>query len=64
MLARDRVPKISARNQVAGRVRGLIEEGRRVLAVVDCGIELFVEVSPGAVSDLDLVPGREVVCVA
>ncbi len=63
MLAREHVSAISARNQVAGSVSGLIEEGRRVLAVVDCGIELFVEVSPSAVAELDLVPGREVVCL-
>jgi len=63
VLALDRVSGISTRNQLPGEVRALIDEGSRVLALVDAGIELLVEVTPGAVRELALEPGRKVVCL-
>ena len=63
VLALAHVEKISTRNQLFGRVQALINEDRRVLALVDVGIELLVEVTPGAVRDLGLKEGRPVVCL-
>ncbi len=63
VLALDRVDAISTRNQLPGEVRTLINEGARVLALVDVGVELLVEVSPSAVQELDLKAGRQVVCL-
>ncbi|MFT5287409.1 MAG: molybdate transport system ATP-binding protein [Planctomycetota bacterium] len=63
VLALARVNGISTRNQLPGHVKALINEGHRVLALVDVGIDLLVEVTPGAVRDLQLREGREVVCL-
>jgi len=63
MLARERVAAISARNQLCGTVRRVLAEGSRYLTVVDAGLELLVEVSPDALRELELEPGRRVWCL-
>ena len=63
VLALDKVTGISTRNQLPGQIKALIDEGTRVLALVDIGIELLVELTPGAIRELELEPGRSVVCL-
>jgi molybdate transport system ATP-binding protein len=54
----------SARNRVAARVASVTELGSRVRVGLDApGQSLAAEVTPAAVADLGLTPGREVVCV-
>ena len=62
-LCLDRVPATSARNQLEGTVTELHRDERRYLVRVDAGLELLVEVSPGAVAELGLKPGRRVWCL-
>jgi molybdate transport system ATP-binding protein len=54
---------ISARNRVPGRVDRLVRLPRRIFARVDAGQQLWVEVTPQAVEELALAPGREVTCL-
>ena len=51
---------ISARNVLAGKIVRLAQEGYRVTMKVDCGTELEVRLTPGAVADLALEPGKRV----
>ena len=63
MLALEPVAGISARNQLPGVVSELLREGDLFLVHVDVGFPLLVEVSPGAVQELSLAPGRNVHCL-
>ena len=51
---------ISARNVLAGKIVSLTQEGYRVTMKVDCGAELEVRLTPGAVADLNLETGKSV----
>jgi molybdate transport system ATP-binding protein len=54
----------SARNRVAARVASVTELGSRARVGLEAfGQALAAEVTPSAVSELGLAPGREVVCV-
>jgi molybdate transport system ATP-binding protein len=54
----------SARNRLAALVASVTELGSRVrVGLVANGQALAAEVTPAAVAELDLAPGREVVCV-
>jgi len=52
----------SARNQFAGRVSAIAEDGRgSIRLVVDVGTDLVVRITPGALAELDLRVGSPVV---
>jgi molybdopterin-binding protein len=54
----------SARNRIAARVASVTELGSRVRVGLEAsGQSLAAEVTPAAVSELELAPGREVACV-
>ncbi len=54
----------SARNMLRCRVKGTFEAGNRVGVELDCnGQHLVSQVVGGAVRDLDLVPGSEIIAV-
>ncbi len=54
----------SARNRLAARVASVTELGSRVRVGLEAnGQALAAEVTPAAVAELELAPGREVVCV-
>ncbi len=56
-------PLMSARNAVPAVIRELSEAGGRVLAHMDIGERLVVEVTPASASDLGLRRGRDVYLV-
>jgi molybdate transport system ATP-binding protein len=60
LLAVGGVPRTSARNALAGRVVSVAASSSRVLVSVDVGQPLWVEVTPAAVEELEISPGREV----
>jgi molybdate transport system ATP-binding protein len=51
---------LSARNILAGRLVSLERRDMMVIAVVDCGVELFVRLTLGARDSLGLRPGQPV----
>lgn len=62
-LARRDVAGLSARNHLRGRVCQLVPLSRAVFVAVDIGQVLWAEVTPEAVSELDLKPGSQVICL-
>jgi molybdate transport system ATP-binding protein len=60
ILALEVPSRISAQNIVRGRVGELHTRGSRVLVYVDVGAMMVVEITPGALSDLDLREGQDV----
>ena len=52
--------RISARNIIPGKVLSVVGECDRRIVTVDCGPELMVEVTIGAVKELGIQPGVEV----
>lgn len=63
ILSRQDVSGISARNHLRGRVCRIAQSNQAVFVAIDIGQILWVEVTPAAVSELDLQPGVEVVCL-
>ncbi len=66
MLAVEPPSRLSAQNVVAGRIRELREEAGSVLVVVEVGerpVTLAAAITPLALLDLALAPGRSVVLV-
>ncbi len=60
MLAIERPTGLSARNMIPGTVREVIPLGFEYQALVDCGSEVRVELTPGAIDNLGITPGRQV----
>ncbi len=60
LLATAPPTQLSARNCLAGTLRELVPQDVRVTARVDCGVEMEVYLTPGAVRSLALVPGMPV----
>jgi molybdate transport system ATP-binding protein len=63
VLAVQPVTGLSLQNRVAGQVRQVTHAPGRALVTVDIGCPLLVAVSPRAVRELELVPGRAVWCL-
>ena len=57
ILAIDRPSRISTRNALEGRVLHIAPVGDILLAHIDVGCELLVELTPSAVHELGLAPG-------
>ena len=60
IVALERPSKISAQNVLRGKVEEVHSVDARVLVYVNIGARLVVEVTPGALRDLDLREGKEV----
>lgn len=60
LLATVRPVGLSARNVIPGRVTSLAQRDVIVMATVDCGVEMAVQLTLAARDSLDLQPGREV----
>jgi molybdate transport system ATP-binding protein len=63
VLAREPVPGISVRNQLAGQVRELVRLDERVFVSIDIGQFLWAEVTSEAIRELDLQPGQPIHCL-
>ena len=53
---------ISIQNQLKGAVKQIIYNTEGIFCVVDCGFELFVEISQGIINSLYLHEGQEIYC--
>lgn len=64
-LARDRLPPISMRNQLCGRVRDIVKlnGSSRVYVGVDVGTLLWSEITAAALDELGLDVGQPVTCL-
>ena len=67
-VTREDVPRISMRNHLRGRVRDLVYVrdalvGEQVYVAVDVGQTLWARLTRAACQDLELQPGRSVVCL-
>ncbi|MFC2104393.1 molybdenum ABC transporter ATP-binding protein [Bacteroidota bacterium] len=52
----------SIQNQLKGTVKQIIHNTEGIFGVVDCGFELFVEISQGIINNLYLHEGQEIFC--
>ena len=62
-LSRQDVAGLSTRNHLRGRVCQLVPVGQQVFVAVDIGQVFWVEVTPQAAAELQLIPGAEVTCL-
>ncbi|MBN1648064.1 MAG: molybdenum ABC transporter ATP-binding protein [Spirochaetales bacterium] len=62
-LSVKKVPYISIRNQIPGKIRKIITLNGSVYCTVDAGIPLFVKITRDAVENLGLKNGINVVCL-
>ncbi|MBI9053147.1 MAG: molybdenum ABC transporter ATP-binding protein [Bacteroidales bacterium] len=53
---------ISVQNQLKGTVKQIIKNTEGIFCVVDCGFELFVEISQGIINTLFLHEGQSIYC--
>ncbi len=53
---------ISIQNQIKGKVKQIINSPEGIFCIVDCGFELFVEISQGIIHKLYLHEGQEIYC--
>lgn len=53
---------ISIQNQIKGKVKQIINSPEGIFCIVDCGFELFVEISQGIIHNLYLHEGQEIYC--
>ncbi|WP_291856669.1 molybdenum ABC transporter ATP-binding protein [Marinilabilia sp.] len=63
ILAKTRMEGTSFRNQIKGRITETLEEGPRMLCLVDCGFPLIAEVSRAAGQELALKKDSPVYCL-
>lgn len=62
-LSKNDVAGVSARNHLRGRVCRLASSNQAVFVAIDIGQIIWAEVTPAAVSELDVRPGGEVFCL-
>lgn len=62
ILAQQEVAGLSARNHLHGLVRRILPANQAVFVAIDAGQLFWAEVTPEAVRELDLQPGRQVTC--
>jgi molybdate transport system ATP-binding protein len=60
ILAKERPSGLSARNTLPGVVRSIARKGFEMEAVVDCGREMRVDLTPRAIESLGIAPGKNV----
>jgi molybdopterin-binding protein len=54
---------VSARNQLRGQVREIVQIEDRVYVAVDAGQFIWAELTPTAIAELALAPGTPVICL-
>ena len=57
------VEYISARNQLRGRIKRIVQAGGRTLCSVDVGTELLADVTRLSATELELEPGKKIWCL-
>ncbi len=62
-LAPAPVEHISIRNQLRGRIERMVENGGETVCIIDAGVKLIVEITPGSAGEMHLEPGSEVWCL-
>ncbi len=62
-LSTDTCSTISIQNQITGTVTQILHMNDSFFVSVDCGVTLISEITPGALYQLDVKPGRELVCL-
>jgi molybdopterin-binding protein len=62
-LCRQDVSGVSTRNHLRGHVRQVVPLSHATFVAIDIGQLLWAEVTPEAIAELDLQPGREVTCL-
>jgi len=62
-LVKQPVPDISIRNQIQGTVVNIVVASQRALCIVNIGVEVLVEVSTNAISDMGLTRGQSIYCL-
>jgi molybdate transport system ATP-binding protein len=63
LLSREDIPGISARNHLRGVVREIVSAGGASFVGVDVGQVVWAELTPAAVSELELAKGASVFCL-
>lgn len=63
LLSLGQVTGVSARNQLRGRVRQIVATPAGTFVAVDVGQMLWAELTPAAVSELQLQTGSDVICL-
>lgn len=61
-LSLEKLESISVQNQIQGTIKQIIQNNEGTFCVVDCGFELFVEISQSIVSNLFLHEGQTIYC--
>jgi molybdate transport system ATP-binding protein len=61
-LSLEKLESISVQNQTQGAIKQIIQNNEGTFCVVDCGFELFVEISQSIVSNLFLHEGQTIYC--
>jgi len=62
-LSTDTCSAISVQNQIRGTVTRILHMNDSFFVSVDCGVTLISEITPSALYQLDVKPGRELVCL-
>src|SRR5262249_48312324 len=62
-LAAETVHGLSVRNRLVGQVRELVALSDRTFVAVDVGQFLWAEVTPEAVQELEIRPGKSIICL-
>ena len=62
-LAAAEVAGLSARNHLHGQVREIVPLGERIFVAIDVGQFIWAEITPAAVSELAIAPGKSLVCL-
>ncbi|HAF29956.1 MAG TPA: molybdenum ABC transporter ATP-binding protein [Bacteroidales bacterium] len=61
-LSIDKHDGTSVQNQIKGQIKQIIYNNEGIFCVIDCGFELFVEISQGIINTLYLHEGLEIYC--
>ena len=61
-LSQERHELTSVQNQIKGKISKIINNNEGVFCVINCGFELFVEISQGIINHLYLHEGQDIYC--
>jgi ABC-type molybdate transport system ATPase subunit len=61
-LSLDKQEGTTIQNQLQGTVKKIIRNNEGVFCIIDCGFEIFVEISEGIIHNLYLHEGQEIYC--
>lgn len=63
VLAKSQVVDTSFQNQIEGQITQIIDEGSRVMCLIDCGFSLIAEVSKASAEHLQLKENQNIYCL-